>query len=398
MPYWANEYIDETRAMHAKVLAGEALAEGFEIKLKRRDGKIFDALIIEAPLIDFQGKHTGWMGSVVDITERKHAAELTRQQEARLQASARLIAMGEMASSLAHELNQPLSAISSYTAGCRNLIATSAACAEIDGALAKCQEQAQRAGRILRRIYEFVRRHEPKSEPCDLAALLSDLITLIEPDARRLKVRIVRDLAPTLPTLQADGILLKQAILNLMRNGIESMNQTDDANRILAISAQVAAGRVSIAIGDRGCGISAESAAQLFEPFYTTKQESLGVGLNICRSVIEAHQGRLWFDAAPAGGTIFHISLPIAPSCAVDWLIWSMTTPRFATHWRGCCVRGGRESCLEVGRGVPRRLSRRHARLPRARHAHDRHDGNRAVRTLVDARLRATGHFSHRPR
>lgn len=314
MPYWADEYIDETRAMHAKVLAGQAPAEGFEIKLKRRDGKMFDALIIEAPLIDYQGRHTGWMGSVVDITERKHAAELTRQQEARLQASARLITMGEMASSLAHELNQPLSAISSYTAGCRNLIATGAACAEIDGALAKCQEQAQRAGHILRRIYEFVRRHEPKSEPCDLAALLSDLITLIEPDVRRLGVRIVRDLAPALPTLQADGVLLGQAILNLMRNGVESMNQTDVADRILSISARAAVGRVSIAIGDRGCGISAASAAQLFEPFYTTKLEGLGVGLNICRSVIEAHQGRLWFEAAPGGGTIFHISLPLAPS------------------------------------------------------------------------------------
>jgi two-component system, LuxR family, sensor histidine kinase DctS len=311
MPYWAEEYLDETRAMHAKVLAGEAPTEGFEIRLKRRNGEMFDALIIEAPLIDIHGRHTGWMGSVVDITERKRAEDLARQQEERLQASARLITMGEMASSLAHELNQPLSAIASYTAGCRNLIAAGAPQAEIDGALAKCQGQAQRAGRIIRRIYEFVRRHEPKTEPCELDILLSDLLTLIEADARRQRVRIVRDLAPDLPTLQADGILLGQAILNLMRNGIEAMSQSEEGRRILSVEAKVADKQVLISIADQGSGISAESAAQLFEPFYTTKLEGLGVGLNICRSVVEAHHGRLWFESPPEGGTVFHISLPL---------------------------------------------------------------------------------------
>jgi len=312
MPYWADEYLDETRAMHAKVLAGEAPTEGFEIKLKRRNGEVFDALIIEAPLIDHRGKHTGWMGSVVDITERKRAGELARQQVERLQASARLITMGEMASSLAHELNQPLSAISSYAAGCRNLIAAGAAPAEIDEALAKCQDQAQRAGRIIRRIYEFVRRHEPKTEPCELDTLLADLLTLIEADARRQRVRIVRDLAPALPVIQADGILLGQAILNLMRNGLEAMAQTEEERRVLTVSAKIIDGQVMISIADCGNGISAETAAQLFEPFYTTKLEGLGVGLNICRSVVEAHHGRLWFEAGPEGGTVFTISLPLS--------------------------------------------------------------------------------------
>jgi two-component system sensor histidine kinase DctS len=312
MPYWADEYLEETRDMHARVLAGQAPNEGFEIKFKRCNGEIFDALIHEAPLIDNQGQHTGWMGSVLDITERKHADELARQQEERLQASARLITMGEMASSLAHELNQPLSAISSYTAGCRNLIAAGTTCEEIDGALAKCQDQAQRAGRIIRRIYEFVRRHEPKTEACDLEVLLADLVVLIEADARRQKVRIERDISTRLPVLQADQILLGQAVLNLMKNGIESMRQTEESQRTLTISARlVENGQVCISIGDRGMGISANDALHLFEPFYTTKSEGLGVGLNICRSVVEAHQGRLWFEANPQGGSIFHITLPV---------------------------------------------------------------------------------------
>lgn len=316
MPYWEPEYLDETRRMHAKVLAGQAPRTGFEIKLRRRSGEIFDALIIEAPLIDSQGRQTGWMGSVVDITERKRSAELARQQEERLQASARLITMGEMASSLAHELNQPLAAISSYAAGCRNLIAAGAGQADIAEALAKCQEQAQRAGRIIRRIYEFARRHEAKTEPCDVEALLGDLIALLEADARRQNIRIERDIATGLPLVQADRILLGQAILNLMKNGLESMRQTDAARRILTVKASSDATQLEIEIGDHGCGITSETAAQLFEPFFTTKHEGLGVGLNICRSVVEAHQGRLWHTAAPAGGTIFHISLPLVTASA----------------------------------------------------------------------------------
>lgn len=314
MPYWAEEYLDETRNMHARVLAGEAPSEGFEIKFKRRNGEIFDALIHEAPLIDSQGKHAGWMGSVVEMTEHKQAAELSRQQEERLQASARLVAMGEMASSLAHEINQPLSAISSYITGCRNLIATGTTCGEIDGALAKCQEQAQRAGRIIRRIYEFVRRHEPKSEPCDLETLFGDLTTLIEADARRQQVRLIRNIEPGLPVIQADLILLGQAMLNLIKNGIESMRQTPTAKRTLMIGAHAIGQHVEITIGDNGCGISPEGAEQLFVPFYTTKNEGLGVGLNICRSVVEAHHGRLWFEANPTGGSTFHISLPVRVS------------------------------------------------------------------------------------
>ncbi len=314
MPYWAEEYIDETRNMHAMVLAGQAPSAGFEIKLKRRNGEIFDALIHEAPLIDSNGQHKGWMGSVVDITERVRAAELARQQEERLQASARLITMGEMASSLAHELNQPLSAISSYAAGCRNLIAAGGASSEIDGALAKCQEQAKRAGRIIRRIYDFVRRQEPRSEACELEILLADLIVLIEVDTRRHHTRVVRNIAPDLPIIQADRILLGQALLNLMRNGIESMRQTAEAERVLTVGAHTAEQQVFISVADRGSGISAEDLARMFEPFYTTKHEGLGVGLNICRSVVEAHNGRLWCEANPAGGSIFHISLPVSTS------------------------------------------------------------------------------------
>lgn len=315
MPYWAEEYLDETRRMHARVLAGNAPLEGFEIKLKRKNGEIFDALIHESPLIDSQGRHVGWMGSVVDITERKRTAEFARQQEERLQASARLIAMGEMASSLAHELNQPLAAIAGYLSGCRHLIASdSFDRQEIDIALAKCLEQAQRAGNVIRRIYAFARRHQPHREPCDISAIINDLLVLLEADARRHGVKIQLDIPPATPRLAADPILLSQAIFNLMKNGIEAMRETPPALAILTVTVRHERDKMLISVADRGCGIAPEVAARLFEPFFTTKHEGLGVGLNICRSVVEAHHGRLWHEPNGEIGSRFTISLPIIES------------------------------------------------------------------------------------
>jgi len=312
MPYWPDEYFDETRDIHDRILAGRGPEEGFEIKFKRRNGEVFDVFIHEAPLIDARGRQTGWMGSLIDVTERKHADELARQQQERLQATARLVAMGEMASSLAHELNQPLAAIASYNAGCLNMLESGAAdTSELKSALAKSAEQAQRAGRIIRRIYEFVRRAEPKSESCDLSEIIDEVLGLVEADARRQGVRIQRETAVSLPSIQGDRVLVAQALLNLIRNAIEAMRGTAAERRMLSVAATVAADAIEISVVDLGCGIPAEVAARLFEPFFTTKGEGMGMGLNICRSVIEAHHGRLWYEPNPAGGSIFHVQFPL---------------------------------------------------------------------------------------
>ncbi|MGE5468593.1 MAG: PAS domain S-box protein [Ignavibacteria bacterium] len=310
MPYWADEYFDETRDLHDRILAGEGPDEVFELKFKRRNGEIFDVLIHEAPLIDADGRQTGWMGSLIDVTERKHAEELARQQQERLQATARLVAMGEMASSLAHELNQPLAAIASYNAGCINLIESGTGNVdEIKSALLKSANQAQRAGRIIHRIYDFVRRSERKSEPCDLEAIVEEALGLVDADARRAGVRISVAMG-RLPAVQGDRVLIVQTLLNLVRNGIDAMADTPTEQRTLTIAAEADGAGLRIDIADRGCGISPESAKRLFDPFYTTKADGMGIGLNICRSVIEAHRGRLWFDANPGGGSIFHIQFP----------------------------------------------------------------------------------------
>ena len=312
MPYWADDYLDETRAMHDRVLAGQGPEEGFELKLKRRSGEVIDVLIHEAPLIDAQGRHSGWMGSMVDITERKHADERARQQQDRLQSTARLVAMGEMASSIAHELNQPLAAISSYCTGAANLLRKQTPTAEVLPALDKAVEQAHRAGQVIRRVYSLARPGENGFEKVNLAQRIEAALALMDSEIRQKGIRVSLELSPQV-TVEGDPVLLEQALFNLLRNAIESMRDTAPEQRQLAIALDCADGYARLAIADRGCGIDPGVAGHMFDPLFTTKTEGLGMGLAICRSVIENHRGRLWFEANPEGGTVFHILLPLAP-------------------------------------------------------------------------------------
>jgi two-component system sensor histidine kinase DctS len=251
------------------------------------------------------------MGSVLDVTERKRAEELSRQQQEKLQLTARLVTMGEMASTLAHELNQPLSAISSYTTGCINrLDAGDLPRSELREALGKLAAQAQRAGRVIRRIYDFVRRSEPQRAPCNVNEIIEDATGLIEADARKGGVRIVQDLSGPLPEILADRVMIEQVLLNLMRNGMDAMQATPSDRKQLIVSTVLDEKGILVSVADHGSGIAQEAAAHLFEPFFSTKPEGMGMGLNICRSIIEFHKGRMWVDANPEGGTVFRFTLP----------------------------------------------------------------------------------------
>jgi two-component system sensor histidine kinase DctS len=313
MPYWADDYLDETKALHDRVLAGEGPDEGFELKLKRRNGEVIDVLIHEAPLIDAHGQHSGWMGSMADITERKQADERARQQQDRLQFTARLVAVGEMASSIAHELNQPLAAISSYCTGAVNLLRSDAAAADVVPALDKAVEQAQRAGQVIRRIYSLARQSEDRFESIQLGERIDAALALMEIDVRQKGVRVALDIRAE-PLVKGDPVLLEQALFNLFRNAAESMRDTAPDQRQIDITLGNADGYALLTIADRGCGIDAGVADKLFDPLFTTKAEGMGMGLAICRSVVENHRGRLSFEANPGGGTVFHIMLPLAPA------------------------------------------------------------------------------------
>lgn len=312
MPYWDPDHLERTQEVHDMILSGAAPPEGVELRLRRKNGERLDALIFEAPLIDAAGCHTGWMGSLLDITEQKRARELGRQQEERLQATSRLVTMGEMASTLAHELNQPLAAIASYNTGCLNRLEQAAIDREeLRDIHAKLGRQARRAGEIIRRVHDFVRRAEPKREPLDFNTVIREAIGLIEADARKRRMRIETDLAPRLPDIPADPVMIEQVIVNLVRNGMDAMHDNPPGRRTVRVATREEGGQLVVRVADSGRGIDPDIARRLFEPFFTTKPEGMGMGLNICRSIAELHHGRLGFERNPDGGTIFILSFPV---------------------------------------------------------------------------------------
>ncbi len=318
MPYWAPESMNEYQQRLSQVLAGQVTPQ-FETVFQRSSGERFPVLIFESPLVDDTGKQTGWMGSILDISDRKQVEDLNRRQQEKLQASARLATMGEIASTLAHELNQPLAAISSYTTGALNMINNHAAqpgsldLELLKPALEKAGAQAQRAGHIIRSVHTFVKRREPSREPMTVTELIDSVIPLIELQAQQCFVAINTRIEPDLPVVLADRVMLEQVMLNLTRNAIESMQSIPPERRILRITAERHAAQpqtVVISVIDNGHGISAEVAERLFSPFFSTKAEGMGMGLNICRTAVEFHGGTLVHADNPGGGTIFRFSLP----------------------------------------------------------------------------------------
>jgi two-component system, LuxR family, sensor histidine kinase DctS len=323
MPYWAPEAMEEYKERFAKVLASTITTEGFETIYQRANGERFPVLIFESPLVDDRGNRTGWMGSILDISDRKQAEDLNQQQQEKLQASARLASMGELASTLAHELNQPLAAISSYMAGAINLIGSGNTNPNLlMPALEKAKTQAQRAGHIIRSVHEFVKRREPSRQPVSINQLIDSLIPLIELQAHQFFVAIQTSIDSQLPLILADRVMLEQVLLNLTRNAIEAMQHVPSERRMLHIAAVLeeaaadetgASPQVMVSVIDQGHGIPPEVAARLFSPFFSTKEEGMGIGLKICRTTIEFHGGTLTYHDNPAGGTIFRFTLPVLP-------------------------------------------------------------------------------------
>jgi PAS domain S-box-containing protein len=431
-PYWPEQDIDWLMARLEEELAGRSSPGGFEVRVKRKDGSIFDARMYVSPLIDARGQQAGWMTSMTDITEpkrireelshsyerfttvlegldaaisvapldstellfanrlyrawfggdvaghlqlvtqagvpaataseelldavdslvglpaqpitaapaenaeifmpdlgkwlevrtrylswvdgrlaqmmiatditpRRHAEEQAALQAERAQSASRLITMGEMASSVAHELNQPLTAISNYCKGMVSRIERgNIDTGDLVGALEKTARQAQRAGQIIHRIRSFVKRSEPNRSPSEVSTLVNNAMELADIELRRHHVRLSHYIAPGLPKLMVDPILIEQVLINLLKNSAESIEQARRPNarrRVeLRVTRQDTTGQdvfVEFAVLDSGRGLSPENSKRLFEAFYSTKPEGMGIGLKLCRSIIESHEGRL---------------------------------------------------------------------------------------------------------
>jgi PAS domain S-box-containing protein len=414
-PYWpANDHA-EHHAQLSATLAGRAPPSGFELKVQRKDGTLFDARMYVSPLLADDGEQLGWMAAMADITEpkriseqlelaherfttvlesldaavsvvagsgggellfanrsyrdlyggdpdghrrlqvalgaatagevfdgdsqrwfdvrardvrwvdgrdvqlqiatditeRKATEDIVRQQQEKVQLTSRLMTMGEMASSLAHELNQPLTAISNYSLGTVSRIKGGGASVDdVLPALEKAAGQAQRAGNIIRRIREFVKRSEPRRRPTPVARIVEDSIGFAELEAAKRGIAIRTQLPAGMPPLDVDPILVEQLLLNLLKNAIEAMDGA--GRRVIDLVIRRVDDMAEFSVIDRGSGIPEAHRTNLFQPFYSTKSEGMGMGLNICRSIVEFHHGRLTVEENPEGGSIFRFTLPLA--------------------------------------------------------------------------------------
>ncbi len=325
MPYWPPEMVGEYQQRQAVRLAGNAPPrEGYESVFMRKDGTRFAVLVIEAPLISAQGVQTGWMSAILDISEQRRVEELSRASQERLQATARLATVGEMASLLSHELNQPLAAIASYANGSLNLLGPQGAAAPTPGvlgdvhmALRRIAEQAGRAGRVINSVHDFVRRRDQAREAVAPQALLGAIAPLVSLQARKLGVQVRTVLEPGLPAVFCDRTMVEQVLLNLARNGMQAMDRPEVRVRELVLQVRRAAsnarqGWLEFSVADVGSGIDPAVAEQLFTPFFTTKAEGMGLGLSLCRTVVEQHGGHLEHGPNSPAGTVFRFTLPVA--------------------------------------------------------------------------------------
>jgi len=452
-PYWPENDRDQLNSILNEELSGKTTPGGIQVRVKRRDGALFDARLYVSPLIDATGKQTGWMTSMTDITEpnrvreqlsasherfttvlealdasisvaplgsdellfanklyrqwfgtqanghlqlvaqagvpynptndessdsvdsfaglpttafpdtetesaeifiadlnkwlevrtrylswvdgrlaqmviatdisgRRLAEEQASSQTERAQTASRLITMGEMASSVAHELNQPLTAINNYCNGMVSRIKAQQITEEdLLGALEKTARQAQRAGQIIHRIRSFVKRSEPNRTPSEVDLMVNEAVELAEIELRRFNVRLNHYVAARLPLLMVDPILIEQVLINLLRNAAESIDmalkQTSERIVELRVVPKVIDDKkvVEFAVQDTGKGLAPEVMARLYEAFYSTKADGMGIGLSLCRSIVESHLGRMsaenLYNGNDVSGCRFSFWIPV---------------------------------------------------------------------------------------
>jgi PAS domain S-box-containing protein len=273
------------------------------------------------PLKDQHGQVTDWFGCATDIEDLKQAQETLRQaHEAQLQRHraelahvSRLSTMGEMAANLAHELKQPLHAVNNYASGSlMRLLKAPQRDEPLVAALEQIGKEANRAAEIVRRVRGFVEKREPQLAEVSLNALVEEVVLLSKAELEQRHVQVALDLAETLPTVIGDAVQIEQVVMNLLRNGLEAMEDTPEESRRLVIkTAWLGNEMIHAEVSDCGKGIGPENLEKVFEPFFTTRPEGMGMGLSISRSIVQAHGGRLWFSANPGQGCTFHFILPI---------------------------------------------------------------------------------------
>jgi C4-dicarboxylate-specific signal transduction histidine kinase len=291
--------------------SGDSIDAGFVSREVRHpaNGRWYQ---LRAGLIPWKSGRRVKLQMLTDISEQKRARALKQQHQDVLHHTARLASLAEIASSLAHEVNQPLMAIASYNDAClRMLDAPAFDRDEVVTALQRCREQALRAGRVISHVREFIRSRRPSPSRCDVNTLVLESLELLEARLEDSAVTTTLSLSAAPLITHADQTLLVQVIVNLLQNAIDAMEKSAPARRKLSLSTgRTADVAIIVSVCDAGPGIPEAIAERLFTPLLTTKSQGMGLGLSICRSVVEAHDGRIWHSANAHGGCTFHFTLP----------------------------------------------------------------------------------------
>jgi two-component system sensor kinase FixL len=307
-PYRAQH--DDYVARYLRTGEKRIIGIGREVLGQRKDGAIFPLELAVGEVRTAGGRI--FAGFVRDVSARQEAEERLRELQAELVHVARLSAMGEMASALAHELNQPLTAIINYAQAARRALgsADDARQGTLASLLDKASQQATRAGQIIHRLRQFIAKGETERALEDLNAVVEEAsaLALIGTAGKRIAVR--RAFAADLPPVLIDRVQIHQVVTNLLRNSIDALAEVERREIVLA-TRRAGADAIEVTVADSGPGLDPALAGRLFQPFVTTKPEGIGIGLSICRSIVDAHGGRLWASANPDGGTTFHVLLPV---------------------------------------------------------------------------------------
>lgn len=280
---------------------------------RRKDGTLYWEQKSIMPLRDASGRIVRFVATGRDITERRRTEEEVQLRREQLAHTARVNIIGEMAASIAHEISQPLTAITNYAQGSiRRLRAAEIDGARLIGVLEQIVAQTQRAADAMLTLRRFVGRHNPARVHADINTLVAEVAALAATETRQRGIAITLDLAPDLPRASVDDVQIEQVVLNLLRNGAEALASTDGIPRELRVrTALTNEASIEISVSDTGPGLPPRLAAKLFEPFFSTKPDGMGLGLAVSRTIIETHGGRIWVTPNPDRGVTFHVTIPL---------------------------------------------------------------------------------------
>jgi C4-dicarboxylate-specific signal transduction histidine kinase len=282
-----------------------------QARVRRADGNYRWLLIRNVPLRDESGDIINWYGTAFDIEERHRAEEALRQVQTDLAHVSRVTTLGQMAASIAHEVDQPLSGVIISANACLRFLANDPPnLEELHDGLKAIARDGRRASEVIARIRALARRAATDREPLDINQMIREVLILADGEARRARTRLLTQLAGDLPEVLGDRVQLQQVVLNLLRNGLDAMAAVGDRPRELLIRTQKdATASVQVAVQDSGSGIDPQHVDRIFEPFYTTKRSGIGIGLSISRSIVEQHGGKLWAVPNEGPGTTFHFTV-----------------------------------------------------------------------------------------